>query len=130
VLINWLSTSTSPDGAEVGGEKFVFEIDEYSIIDDTATADAMKAITRSLGFGSNRTSSHSLRYGGATLLAAAGVPSYAITHFGGWSENSKMLRRYVQLGGQMTDDVSRAMSDSFGKSVVEARIRQNTLSGR
>jgi hypothetical protein len=127
VLVNWLSELRAL-GADAAGH--VFEYDESSIIDDIAIADAMRAITRFAGLRDNMTSTHSLRYGGATLLAAAGIPAYAITHFGGWAEDSKMIRQYVQLGGQMTDDVSRVMSEAFNKPLTEARTRENTLSRR
>jgi hypothetical protein len=94
------------------------------------SADTVKAITRYLCLGDKLISAHPLGYGGATLLAAAGVPSYIITYFGGWSEDSKMVRRYAQLGGQAVDNVSRIMSEAFGESVAETRIRMNTLSGK
>ena len=56
-------------------------------------------------------------------MAAAGVPAYAITYPGGWSENSPIIRTYAQLGGQITNEVSRVMSEAFEKSLVETRIR-------
>ena len=127
VLVSWALELQSL-GAEA--DSYVFEHSGTPIINDVAIAEAMKAITRTLGLGDNLTSTHSLRYGGATLLAAAGIPAYAITYFGGWAEDSKMIRRYAQLGGEMTESVSRVMSEAFGKSTVDARIRANTLSGK
>jgi hypothetical protein len=127
VVTSW-AIEMRAHGATASG--FVFERDGVPIINDVAISGAMKLITRAVGLGNNLTSTHSLRYGGATLLAAAGIPAYAITYFGGWAEDSKMIRKYIQLGGQMTDNVSRVMSAAFEGSMVEARIRENTLSGR
>ena len=124
VLANWLLELRAM-GADATSH--VFEHKGVSIINDVAIAEAMRAITRYVGLRDNMTSTHSLRYGGATMLAAAGIPAYAITHFGGWAEDSKMIRQYVQLGGQMTDDVSRVMSEAFNKPLAEARMRESTL---
>ena len=126
VLVNWAS---EPRALGADATSHVFEWDGSYIIDDIAIADAMRTITRFVGLRDNMTSTHSLRYGGATRLAAAGIPVYAITHFGGWAEDSKMTRQYVQLGGLMTEDVSRVMSEAFNKTLKEARSRENT-SGR
>jgi integrase len=87
----------------------------------------MKAIVRHQGLDDTKVSAHSLRYGGATMLATAGLPSYVVAYFGGWSEGSMMVRRYAQLGGQMLNDVSKVMSTGYDKSMVEARVRENTL---
>jgi hypothetical protein len=124
VLVSWLLVSKSHG---TGPEGYVFERAGIPIISDDDINAVMKGIAKFAGLTSNKTSTHSLRYGGATLLAAAGIPAYAITHFGGWAEGSKMINQYIQLGGQMTDDVSRAMSEAHGKSLVEARVRDNTL---
>jgi hypothetical protein len=88
----------------------------------------MKAITRYLGLGDNMISAHSLRYGGATMLASAGLPSYVITYFGGWAEGSAMIRRYAQIGGEAVGNVSRIMSGVYEQSIAESRARINTLS--
>jgi integrase len=127
VIVAW-ALEMRAHGADFNSH--VFEREGFPIITDVSIAEAMKAIVSSQGLDHHKISTHSLRYGGTTLLAAAGIPAYAITYFGGWSENSSMLRRYAQLGGQMTNEVSRVMSEAFGKSLVEARIRGNTLSGR
>jgi integrase len=127
VLIAWAIEMQSHGSLE---DSHIFEREGITIIDDITISATMKAIAQSVGLGSNLISTHSLRYGGATLLAAAGIPAYAITYFGGWSDNSPMLRTYAQLGGQMANDVSRVMSEAFDRSLVEARIRDNTLSGR
>jgi Phage integrase family len=56
-----------------------------------------------------KATSHSLRYGGATMMAAAGYPQYMIAIYGGWSENSTALRIYTKTSDEMVNRVSRHM---------------------
>ena len=44
------------------------------------------------GTSNKRVTSHSLRYGGASMMAAAGFPHYIIAIYGGWTVDSKALR--------------------------------------
>ena len=70
---------------------------------DTDVAGAMKKIAVHLGWESSKVSVHSLRYGGATMLAAARLPQYVIQYFGGWAEGSKscqVLHAGVGYGGR------------------------------
>jgi len=57
-----------------------------------------------------KVTSHSLRYGGATMLAAAGLPHYIIAIYGGWSPDSKSLRIYTKPSDMMANKVSRHMA--------------------
>ena len=61
------------------------------------------------------------------MLAAAGIPSYIITYFGGWSEGSEMIRRYAQVGGEAIDNVSVIMSRVYEQDASESRKWQNTF---
>jgi hypothetical protein len=60
-----------------------------------------------------KATSHSLRYGGATMMAAAGHPQYLIAMYGGWTENSKSLRIYVKPSMAMVQLVSKRMVESI-----------------
>ena len=55
--------------------------------------------------------SHSFRYGGATTLAIAGLPQYLIAHYGGWTADSKSLRRYIVPSEESIARVSSHMTD-------------------
>jgi hypothetical protein len=110
-------------------ESFIFEGHGYTLATDVTVAATMKSIVAHVGLDNRMISAHSLRYGGATMLAAAGAPSYVIAYFGGWSEDSEMIRTYAQLGGQAVERVSRIMSYSYDRPLSEARIRENTLTG-
>lgn len=95
------------------------------VVTDLEVAWAMKAIVVHLGWDSRKISAHSLRYGGATMLAAAGLPQYVIAYFGGWTEGSSSLKHYTQVGGDSVTRVSTIMSQGFHKSLEESRIRSN-----
>eukprot|EP01036_Dinobryon_divergens_P061542 gene61542-biopygen7838 len=47
----------------------------------------LRAMARMYGLDETRVSSHSLRIGGATALAAAGLHEYEIKQMGGWKSD-------------------------------------------
>ena len=53
---------------------------------------------------------HSLRYGGATMMASAGFPQYLIAHYGGWAENSSALKKYIRPSDASIARVSEYMT--------------------
>lgn len=57
-----------------------------------------------------KATSHSLRYGGATMLAQAGFPQYLIAHYGGWTADSEALKRYVVPSEESIKKVSEYMT--------------------
>jgi hypothetical protein len=74
--------------------------------------EAMQSAVKALNIAAfvPATTSHSLRYGGATMMAAAGFPQYLIAHYGGWTEGSKSLRTYTKPSIQMLMSVSSHMA--------------------
>ena len=59
---------------------------------------------------------HSLRYGGATMMASAGFPQYLIAHYGGWAENSSALKKYIRPSDASIAMVSEYMTTmAFGE---------------
>lgn len=74
--------------------------------------DIMHETVQSLGVSGTgiKATSHSLRYGGATMLAAAGFPQYLIAHYGGWTANSTALRRYARPSDESIALVSEFMA--------------------
>jgi hypothetical protein len=84
----------------------------------------MKATCVKIGLSESNVSPHSLRHGGATMLASKGFPRYLIEKMGGWKPGSTALDRYVHV--HLTDttrvEISRAMSrgsSSDGRSVED-----------
>jgi hypothetical protein len=99
-----------------------------NIINDQLVAQTMKDIVSFLGWKSDKVSAHSLRYGGATMLAAAGLPQYIIEYYGGWAENSKALKQtYIKLAAKGANNVSVIFSNGFNMSLEETRIREAKL---
>ena len=86
------------------------------IITDIEVSIVMKLIVVHLGWDDSKISPHSMRYGGATMLAAAGFPQYVIEYYGGWAADSKTVRQYVQLSGKEVTRVSEIMAQGFNKS--------------
>jgi len=86
----------------------------------------MNFVMTDLGMGViGKFTSHSLRYGGATMLAAAGFPQYVIEMYGGWTKDSKSLRRYIKPSMKLVKMVSAQMaamaqSSSANFFIVEA----------
>jgi len=66
---------------------------------------AIKLVARNLGLDERRYSTHSLRIGGATLLAAAGLPDYMIQLIGRWK--SLAFLQYIRSNESM---FSKALS--------------------
>ena len=81
----------------------------------------MKATVTAMGLPADRVSTHSLRYGGATMLASGGYPEYIIAMYGGWAEGSTSLRRYTRLTSAVIGDVSR--SPHAGDATLQRRRR-------
>jgi hypothetical protein len=79
--------------------------------------EVMQATARACGIKDHgkQMTSHSLRYGGATMLAAAGLPHYIIAIYGGWSPDSAALRIYTRPSHEMVDTVSRHMANMATK---------------
>jgi integrase len=90
--------------------------------------DEMRIVTAALGVpkeNNNKTSSHSLRYGGATMMAAAGFPQYLVAQYGGWSEKSKSMQLYTKLPVSVMSKVSSHMVSLASSNVSEAFIQDN-----
>ena len=108
----------------MGETDFMFGVrGKQPVINSNTVSEAMKAIVKVLGWKADKVSPHSLRYGGATMLAAAGLPQYVIEYFGGWTAGSKSLKVYAQLGSAAVLNVSNIMAAGFETSLEESRIR-------
>lgn len=88
---------------------------------------AMRAVALFLGLPADRISAHSLRYGGATLMASAGFPEFIIAQYGGWVEGSESLKVYIRPTRETVDSVSRHMA-SGGNATAEAELLMHVKS--
>jgi hypothetical protein len=120
-IVAWVVRCRDELGA--GPEDYLFQVGDRVLVKADEMATAMKRTMDSLGLDGSKVTAHSLRYGGATMLAAAGLPQYVIAYFGGWTADSKSLLSYMQLGAQAVANASRIMASGFRKSRAETRSR-------
>lgn len=84
---------------------------------------AMKEACTVYGMPEASISAHSMRYGGASILAAAGFPDYIIAYYGGWAPGSQAMRTYIQPSDTLIQTVSGHMGSMQSSTSVEAVIR-------
>ena len=87
----------------------LFDVPGLSHLTASTLSRVMKSTVTSMGLPADRISTHSLRYGGATALAAGGYPEYIIAMYGGWKEGSLSLRRYTRPSVDLIQNVSKHM---------------------
>jgi len=93
-------------------------------VDGVMVSQVMKWGTKNLGLNPDKISAHSLRYGGATMLAAAGLPQYIIAWYGGWTVDSTVMRLYATLGSDAINLVTSTMCSQSGKNLSDLIVRQ------
>ena len=102
----------------------LFNIPSLRPFNSEALTTLMRATCKAVGLPDDKVSAHSLRYGGATTLAAAGFPEYIIAFYGGWAPNSSAMRRYIKPSNEVSKQVSRHMSRSQSSIAVQAAVNQ------
>jgi hypothetical protein len=85
-------------GAQSGTDH-LFAIKGVPVLTGDHLAKIIRVTVIAAGMDPARYTPHSLRYGGATMLAAAGLPLYLIEYHGGWAPGSASIRNYLQIGG-------------------------------
>lgn len=113
ILEDWIIDTRDEYGCEE--EDTLYHLPGYGPLRvetlNTVMQMTVKACARKMGLKfSKRVTSHSLRYGGATMLAAAGLPHYIIAIYGGWSPDSKLLKLYTKPSESMVESVSKHMA--------------------
>ena len=102
----------------------LFQIPSMPSYNTEVFTDFMRATCRSLGVPAEKVSAHSVRYGGATTLAAAGFPDYIIAYYGGWAPDSVAMRRYIRPTNDMVRTVSKQMARSQHGMAVQSVVNQ------
>jgi hypothetical protein len=109
ILERWTAITRDIFGANE--DNYLYEVPGHGRLRLKTLHDVMQATIQALKIpGHGRTTSHSLRYGGATMLAAAGFPHYIIAHYGGWTADSSALKRYARPSEESIHLVSKQMS--------------------
>ena len=126
----WVVTLLRDYGADPSVDH-LFSVTSRTFLTSDDLAAVIKATVLHCGLPPERYSPHSLRYGGATMLASAGIPLYLIEYHGGWAPNSRSLRIYLQIGSEVTErqitDVFRAAERSDSLASVRQRHHLLTL---
>ena len=85
----------------------LFELESGKAVSGAQISEALKLGASNLGLDSRRYATHSPRRGGATAMAAAGIPTEVIRRWGRWF--SDCWRRYVSGTAEEREDLSRTM---------------------
>ena len=102
----------------------LFHIPGFRTLTTALVTTLMRSTCRLVGLPDDHVSAHSLRYGGATTLAAAGFPEYIIAFYGGWAPDSSAMRRYIKPSNDVVRRVSLHMTRSQSSLAVQASVNQ------
>ena len=93
-----------------GAEKFDIDLLHEVMTETTDSMIQDRSKKRVVNEEMKRVTSHSLRYGGAVAMAAAGLPEYFISLYGGWKEGSPTVKHYIRMASLEVSRVSGAMA--------------------
>ena len=110
ILEQYIMISRDKYGCQINDE--LYFLPKHGSLTCEKLHEVMQATAEACGVQctGKKMTSHSLRYGGATMLAAAGLPHYIIAIYGGWSPDSASLRIYTRPSHEMVDMVSQHMA--------------------
>jgi hypothetical protein len=120
IMENWIASTR--DSYELSESSPVWTIAGYPELTGDVISEVMKFTCEIIGLPRSQVSSHSLRYGGATELAAAGFPQYIIATYGGWTENSKAMHIYTRLSTSTNELGLKHMARAGQLRTVQAVI--------
>jgi hypothetical protein len=104
-IVAMLKLRTSKELADVDSPLFV--LDSGEAISNIMVNDELKDAAESMGLSRSRYASHSLRRGGATAMAAAGIGHETIRRWGRWLSDT--WRRYIFSTKEGLGNVGQAM---------------------
>jgi integrase len=88
-------------------------------LSDRDMSAALKSLAHRHGLDPTRVSPHSLRYGGASALAAANVPTYLIQKLGRWK--SLAFLRYIQLSESLLNHAQQVLTQRDLLTIADVR---------
>ena len=107
-LEEYIALSRGDFGAQM--TELLFEIPGFPRLHTNILSSTMKLTCNVVNLPEDKVSAHSLRYGGASMMAAAGFPDYVIAYYGGWAPGSKAMQRYIHPSDDIIKTVSRHMA--------------------
>jgi len=102
----------------------LFDVPSLRPLTTECITTVMRSTCRIVGLPEDKVSAHSLRYGGATTLAAAGFPEYIIAFYGGWAPDSAAMQRYIKPSADVVRQVSLHMSRANTAMAVDSMVNQ------
>ena len=102
----------------------LFDVPSLPSLTSTIVTTIMRKTCELLGLPYDKISAHSLRYGGATTLAAAGFPEYVIAFYGGWAQGSQAMRTYIKPTNAIIKRVSLHMTQAQSSLAVHQAVNQ------
>lgn len=120
-LEKYISVTRDTYGAAISDH--LFAIPSFLPLSADQITRAMRNACTIYGMPETSISAHSMRYGGASMLAAAGFPDYIIAYYGGWAPGSQAMRTYIQPSDTLIQTVSGHMGSMQSSTSVEAVIR-------
>lgn len=126
ILENWIAMTR--DVYKCNESHGIYEVPGHGTLSIDTLHDVMQKTVLSKGYpvDAKRTTTHSLRYGGATMMAAAGFPQYIIAMYGGWTNESKALRLYTRLPEDILNQVSAHMA-RMGTGTASQMFIEDTI---
>ena len=119
----------SRDNFGATADHVLFDVPGFPSLSADLITDLMRRTCELLGLPFDKISAHSLRYGGATTLAAAGFPEYVIDFYGGWAHGSRAMRTYIKPTDDIIKRVSLHMTQAQASLSVQNAVNQ-ILAGR
>ena len=117
--ITWTLWRYAQTARPTVGRSFFFVKEINWTLKPTYLNQRMRAMARMYGLDERRVSSHSLRIGGATALAAAGMNEYEIKQMGGWK--SDVFLDYARNTTQMFARARTALARKDGMTIQATR---------
>ena len=100
----------------------LFDVPTLPKLTTTTLATTMKLTCNVVNLPEDKVSAHSLRYGGASMMAAAGFPDYVIAYYGGWAPGSKAMQRYIHPSDDIIQTVSQHMASVHSSKSVDTIV--------
>ena len=112
----------SRDQFQAQHDDLLFTVPTLPPLTSDIITQTMKLVCNVVGLPERKVSAHSLRYGGASMMAAAGFPDYVIAYYGGWAPGSTVMQRYIHPSDEMITTVSKHMATTSSSKTVESIV--------
>ena len=120
ILENWIVETRDVYGATAS--QLLYDVPGFPKLRAKEVMRIMRATVKSLNIRGyqHQFCTHSLRYGGAVMMVAAGHPEYLIAIYGGWAPGSRSLHGYIHT---LSDEsIARVSADMARVAVASTSV--------